>query len=57
MNKDELAEIIFNKLLNNKEFLKKQFDESKEQIGYFYLDNLEENYIFLDMIKMQKIGD
>ena len=36
----EISLIIAEKLLSNKENLKKQFSDSKNEIGCFYLDNL-----------------
>ena len=40
MNRTELALLIFEKISENKESLKRQFDASKEAIGYFFLDDL-----------------
>ncbi|WP_299059684.1 2OG-Fe(II) oxygenase [uncultured Polaribacter sp.] len=36
----EISLLIAEKLLSQKEDLKKQFSESKNEIGYFYIDNL-----------------
>jgi Rps23 Pro-64 3,4-dihydroxylase Tpa1-like proline 4-hydroxylase len=36
----EIGKLIYQKLLKNKEALKKQFSESKNRIGFFYLDAL-----------------
>ena len=38
--RNKFAEIIYNKLLNEKNTLKKQFNNSKDRIGYFYIDDL-----------------
>lgn len=39
-NREEIAALIVKSLNQNKESLKKQFLQSKKNIGYFYLDNL-----------------
>lgn len=40
MNKKEFADIIFSKLVKNKEILAIQFQDSKSEIGFFYIDEL-----------------
>jgi Rps23 Pro-64 3,4-dihydroxylase Tpa1-like proline 4-hydroxylase len=40
MNRGEIAHLICTKLISNKEALKTQFLESKETIGYFFIDDL-----------------
>ena len=40
MNRKQLADIIFSKLVKNKEILAKQFEDSKNEIGFFYVDDL-----------------
>lgn len=40
MNKKEFADIIFSKLVKNKEILTIQYQDSKDEIGFFYIDNL-----------------
>ena len=40
MNRKQLADIIFSKLVKNKEILAKQFQDSKNEIGFFYIDDL-----------------
>ena len=40
MNRTEIANLILTNLNENKDDLKKQFLSSKDEIGYFYLDNL-----------------
>ena len=40
INRIELAEIIYKRVNDEKFYLSKQFTESKEAIGYFFLDNL-----------------
>lgn len=40
MNRTEIANLILTNLNENKDALKKQFLSSKDEIGYFYLDNL-----------------
>lgn len=39
-NRFELADLIFTKIENNKAVLKNQFTDSKDAIGFFYLDDL-----------------
>ena len=40
MNRTYLAELIFNKISNEKERISKQYFASKDKIGYFYIDGL-----------------
>ncbi|MCF6279188.1 MAG: 2OG-Fe(II) oxygenase [Flavobacteriaceae bacterium] len=40
MSRAEISKTIITKLIAEKESLKKQFSDSKNKIGYFYLDNL-----------------
>lgn len=40
MKREEIAKIIFKNLHANKKILKKQYASSKNEIGFFYLDNL-----------------
>lgn len=40
MNRVEIADLIFTKLNNNKEVLKSQFLKTKNNIGYFLIDDL-----------------
>ena len=39
-HRKQIASLIFKSLTIEKEVLKKQFSESKNEIGYFYIDNL-----------------
>lgn len=40
MDRHSYAELIYASLLQNKETLKQQYDSSRNQIGYFFLDDL-----------------
>ncbi|CAM3950541.1 2OG-Fe(II) oxygenase [Flavobacterium jumunjinense] len=40
MNRNQLADLIFSKIEKNKDTLVKQFQYSKPEIGFFYLDDL-----------------
>jgi Rps23 Pro-64 3,4-dihydroxylase Tpa1-like proline 4-hydroxylase len=40
LNRKDFADIIYNKIVEQIENVKKQFDESKNKIGYFYIDDL-----------------
>jgi Rps23 Pro-64 3,4-dihydroxylase Tpa1-like proline 4-hydroxylase len=40
MNRNEIAHLICSKLIANKEVLKTEFLESKQTIGYFFIDDL-----------------
>lgn len=40
MKRTAIAQLILEKLEQNKEVLKKQFDQTKAEIGYFFLDDL-----------------
>ena len=39
-HRKQIASLIFKRLTIEKEALKKQFSERKNEIGYFYIDNL-----------------
>lgn len=49
MKREELSTIIFEKLLKNKELLKKKFTENSNKIGFFYLDDLLPNELALNI--------
>lgn len=49
MNRIQLAEIILSKIEKNKDILFKQFEESKLNIGFLYLDDLLPNEIALQI--------
>ncbi len=51
MNTEAISTIIYNRLKDEKELLSKQFKESKEGIGYFFIDNL------LPLDLAEKIGE
>ena len=36
----DISEIIFNKILNKKEEIRHLFESSKNQIGYFFIDDV-----------------
>jgi len=40
MNRQLYAELIYNRLLENKEILKEQYNKSKTAIGYFFIDDV-----------------
>jgi hypothetical protein len=40
MTRKEIVALIFNNLKSNQTNLKKKFDAYKNEIGFFYLDNL-----------------
>ena len=40
IRKTEIAQLIFDNLTANREFLKIQFLKSKSTIGYFFIDDL-----------------
>ena len=40
MDIQEISDLIYNKILNKKEELTAQFNASKGEIGYFYIDDL-----------------
>lgn len=52
MKRIELANIIYQKLLKEQELLKKQFLQSKDKIGYFYIDNLLPEELALSIQKI-----
>ncbi|SHM78994.1 2OG-Fe(II) oxygenase [Polaribacter sp. KT 15] len=49
MNRTEIANLILTNLNENKDALKKQFLSSKDEIGYFYLDNLLPETVALEI--------
>lgn len=51
MDRQQYSEIIYNSLLQNKESLLKQYNESRNNIGYFYLDNLLPEGLVLEITK------
>ena len=51
MEREELSEIIFKNLHNNKATLKKQFVGHSNKIGFFYLDNLLPKEVALEIYK------
>lgn len=40
MNRKEIADLIFDRIEEEKDFLKKTYSETCDKIGYFYIDNL-----------------
>lgn len=52
MKRIELAELIYKKIYNNKDVLKNQFLNSKDKIGYFYLDTVMPEDIALSISKV-----
>ncbi len=57
-NRTEIAKLIAEKLSLKKEDLKKQFLESKNEIGYFYIDNLLPEHLCLEIYeKFPKLSD
>src|SRR5690606_4455186 len=40
MTRIELADIIFSKIEKNKALLQEQYNNSKDTIGYFFIDNI-----------------
>jgi hypothetical protein len=40
MTREDLSDLIFSKIEKNKDFLSKQFKDSKDKIGFFYIDDL-----------------
>ena len=49
MNRIELATLIFDRLVSEKEMLKTAFENSDSNIGYFFLDDLLPNDIALQI--------
>lgn len=45
LNRNDMASLIYDKMNQEKDILKKQFSQSKDKIGYFYVDNLLPNEI------------
>ena len=52
MNRIELATLIFNSINSKKAVLKKQFEESKSSIGYFFIDDLLPSDIALKIMEV-----
>ncbi|QTE22196.1 2OG-Fe(II) oxygenase [Polaribacter cellanae] len=50
-NRGEIADLIFKNLKSNQKELKKQFNAHKNEIGYFYLDNLLPKELALEIHK------
>ena len=50
-SRKEIASLITARLIAEKELLKKQFLETKKNIGYFYLDDLLPEEIALEIHK------
>ena len=40
MDRKSYADLVYNKITENKESLKEQYVKSKDGIGYFFLDDL-----------------
>ena len=40
MNRKDLSDLIFSKIEKNQDILSKQFEDSKNKIGFFYIDDL-----------------
>jgi Rps23 Pro-64 3,4-dihydroxylase Tpa1-like proline 4-hydroxylase len=51
MKRDELALIIFNNLNNNFKKLQEDFNKTKNNIGYFYIDDLLPTELILEIYK------
>ena len=49
MNRQDYVDLIYNSLLQNKEFLQKQYNKSRNTIGYFYIDNLLPEELVLEI--------
>ena len=49
MNRIELATLIFDRLVSEKERLKTEFQNSESSIGHFFLDDLLPNEIALQI--------
>ena len=49
MEREELSELIFKNLHNNKAILKKQFVANGKKNGFFYLDNLLPKEVALEI--------
>ena len=52
MNRIELAKIIYKKINDNKVFLSKQFEASKEAIGYVFIDDLLPEELAVELFKI-----
>ena len=40
MTRKDLSDLIFSKIEKNQDILSKQFEDSKNKIGFFYIDDL-----------------
>jgi hypothetical protein len=49
MNRTELANLIFERLVSEKESLRNEFETSKSGIGYFFIDNVLPEEIALQL--------
>ena len=49
MNRIDFAKIIYQKINDNKIILSKQFEDSKETIGYIFIDDLLPKDIALEL--------
>lgn len=49
MDRQSYSDLIYNRLLQNKEILKKQYDQSKTAIGYFFIDEVLPDNIALEV--------
>lgn len=52
MDKHAISDIIYNHILTNKQSLIAQFNESKNAIGYFYIDNVLPEKLALECAKV-----
>lgn len=52
INRIEFAEIIYKKINDNKTLLSKQFEISKEAIGYVFLDDLLPKEMAIELHKV-----
>uniref|UniRef100_UPI00404A8B3B 2OG-Fe(II) oxygenase n=1 Tax=Flavobacterium sp. TaxID=239 RepID=UPI00404A8B3B len=52
MNREDLSRLIFLKIEDNKEMLTKQYQESKSDIGYFFIDDILPDEIALKIYKV-----
>ena len=52
MNRIDFAEIIYQKITDNKTILSKQFEDSKDTIGHIFIDDLLPENITLDLYKV-----
>lgn len=52
MDKQAISDIIYNHILTNKQALIEQFNNSKDDIGYFYIDNVLPEHLALECSKV-----